>query len=234
MNRICTICARGGSKGLPGKNTALLAGKPLIAHSIIQAKKSNLFKYIAVSSDSDEILKVSKEWGADILIKRPDELSSDTAPKVPVIRHALLEAEKMTNEHFDVLVDLDCTAPIRKVSDVLSCVKMLEENNADNVVTGCKSRKSPFFNMVKINNQGICELVDSSFSNVSRRQDAPKTFDMNASIYVWQRQKLLDEDRLFLNKTLFYEMPKETSFDIDSDLDFKLVTAIFHSSFNLD
>src|SRR5438045_2301672 len=95
MKRLCTICARGGSKGIKGKNIRALLGKPLIAYSIEQAKMSGLFDAIAVSSDSDAILEAAGKCGADYLIKRPAELATDQAPKVPVIRHCVAEAEKL-------------------------------------------------------------------------------------------------------------------------------------------
>ena len=87
MKRLCTICARGGSKGVKGKNLRLLAGKPLIAHSIEQARQSGLFEAIGVSSDSNDILKTADEWGADYLVERPAEMASDTAGQLPAIRH---------------------------------------------------------------------------------------------------------------------------------------------------
>src|SRR4051812_9706112 len=105
MNRVCVIGARGGSKGVKNKNTRLLLGKPLIAHTIDQAKRSGLFKYVSVSSDSDLILSVAKEWGADFVIKRPEEMATDVAPKIPVMRHCALEVEKLTSMTFDTIVD---------------------------------------------------------------------------------------------------------------------------------
>src|ERR1700704_6139778 len=113
MKRLCTICARGGSKGVKGKNLRPLLGRPLIAHSLEQARSCGLFELIAVSSDASEILEVARAFGADLLIQRPDELASDTAAKIPAIRHAVLEAESRSAQHFDTLVDLDATSPLR-------------------------------------------------------------------------------------------------------------------------
>jgi len=127
MKRLCTICARGGSKGVKGKNIRPLLGKPLIAHSIEQARKSGLFAAIAVSSDSDIILQIAKEWGVDFLIKRPDELATDHAAKLPVIRHCVAEVERQSGYCFDTIVDLDATSPLRSVEDICSAVALLEE-----------------------------------------------------------------------------------------------------------
>src|SRR5262249_41610775 len=100
MTVLCTICARGGSKSVPGKNLREILGKPLIAYTIEQARQSRLFSSIAVSSDSENILSMAKEFGADILVRRPDELASDSAPKVPAIRHCLEAAERDLGRRF--------------------------------------------------------------------------------------------------------------------------------------
>ncbi len=224
MNRICTICARGGSKGVKSKNTKQLLGKPLIAHTIIQAKKSQLFDVIAVSSDSDEILHLAKEYGADVVVKRPNELATDNAAKLPVIQHCLLTAEEQTDKKFDIVVDMDATSPLRLIEDIRSSVKMFEEDlTAHNLITGAPARRSPYFNLVEVDNDGHTTLSKSLENAVVRRQDAPKCFDMNASIYIWRRETLLGSSSVFLPKTLLYEMPEERSVDIDSELDFEFV-----------
>lgn len=224
MNRLCTICARGGSKGVTNKNIKLLLGKPLIAHTIMQAKKSGLFNYVAVSSDSEEILSVAKAWGADVLIKRPDELATDQAAKLPVIRHALKAVEQQTGQKFHIHVDLDATSPLRNIADIEGAVKMLESNKEiANVITGAPARRSPYFNLVELNTEGYVELSKELSTSIVRRQDSPKCYDMNASIYVWRREVLLAEDKVILPKTALYEMPEERSIDIDSPLDFDFV-----------
>ncbi len=223
MKRLCIIGARGGSKGLKNKNIKILLGKPLIAHSIDQAKRSKLFEYISVSSDSDEILNVSKEWGADFIIKRPEEMASDTASKVPVMRHCMLETEKMCHIKFDTVVDLDCTSPLRFPEDIIESVKLLEETGVKNVVTGAPSRKSPYFNMLEINENGTAVLSKKIETTVYRRQDSPKTYDMNASVYAWKRDVLAEENTIFLEDTKLYVMPEERSLDIDNQLDFEIV-----------
>lgn len=225
MNRICTIGARGGSKGVPNKNLRVLLGKPLIAHSIDQAKKSKLFDYIAVSSDSDEILCVAKEYGADILVKRPEEMATDTAAKLPVIQHCLQFAEKETMQKFDVIVDLDATSPLRLIDDIIHSVQIFESNQqATNLITGMPSRRSPYFNLVELNHKGFVELSKNLKQPLVRRQDSPKCFDMNASIYIWRRDTLLKCTSVFMDGTILYEMPEERSIDIDSPIDFEFVS----------
>ena len=118
MKILCTICARGGSKGLRNKNIKNINGSPLIHHTINQAINSNLFDKIVVSSDSDKILNISNKKKIDYLIKRSKKLSSSSTPKIPVIRNALIEAEKKFNIKFDYIMDLDVSSPLRNLSDI--------------------------------------------------------------------------------------------------------------------
>ena len=224
VRRLCTICARGGSKGVPSKNIRDLRGKPLIAHSILQAKESGLFQNIAVSSDSRDILDIAKRWGADILVERPAALATDEAAKLPVIQHCAVEAEKKTGMAFDTIVDLDATAPLRTAGDIQGAVRLLEESKAPNVTTGMPARRSPYFNLVEVDEKGCVSLSKRPEKPVERRQDAPRCFDMNASIYVWKRPALLGSKSILLPETLLYVMPEERSVDIDSELDFEIVS----------
>lgn len=228
MKRLCTICARGGSKGVKNKNVRELMGKPLIAHSILQAKESGLFDAIAVSSDSDQILEVARTWGADYLIVRPDELAQDTSPKLPVIQHCATEVEKRTGCAYDTFVDLDATSPLRVSRDIVQAVEMLEKNGASNVITGAPARRSPYFNLVEVDDMGVARLSKPTEVQVIRRQDAPKCYDMNASIYVWERNAFFKNKSIFNDDTLLYVMPEDRSIDIDSELDFEFVNFIFN------
>lgn len=227
MKRLCTICARGGSKGVKGKNVRLLGGKPMIAHSIEQARAAGTFDLLAVSSDSDEILSVARDYGCDVLIKRPAELATDKAAKLPVIRHCVAEVERESGEWFDTLVDLDATSPLRIPDDIVAAIRLLEDSGAGNVITAMPSRRSPYFNLVECDANGIVHLSKSSQAQVVRRQDAPKCYDMNASIYVWRRESLFANETLFNEDTRLYVMPEERSIDVDSELDFRFVEHLF-------
>lgn len=223
MTAICTLCARGGSKGVKNKNIRLLQGKPLLAYSIEQAHDSGLFDVIAISSDSEQILEVAANYGADYLIHRPKNMATDLAPKLPVIRHCVEETERITNITFDICVDLDATSPLRSVHDICSAVNLLIESKAENVITAMPARRSPYFNMVELDDNGMPRLVKELASPCSRRQDAPQCYDMNGSIYVWTRAALLSSDNLYQPNTRLYVMPEERSIDIDSELDFLFV-----------
>ncbi len=223
MTLLCTICARGGSKGVPGKNLREILGKPLIAYSIEQARASGLFAAIAVSSDSEEILSVARAFGAGILVRRPDELASDSAPKVPAIRHCLEAAERELGRQFPVFVDLDATSPLRLPEDIVGAVRLLERRGVSSVVTGAPARRSPYFNLVELDERGVVHLSKQSARPIVRRQDAPRCYDMNASIYVWRRDVFYRDPAVFYDDTLLFEMPEERSIDIDSELDFEIV-----------
>lgn len=229
MINLCTICVRGGSKGVPNKNGRLIAGKPLLAHSIQQAKDTGLFRAIAVSSDSEELLNLALEHGANLAIRRPDELATDTAPKLPVIRHAMLSAEEMLGVRTDIHVDIDATSPLRIPADIAACVEMTAGEGVTNVITGTPARRSPYFNLVELDPSGAPILSKILPSGVSRRQDAPPAFDMNASIYAWKRDELLNMERLFGPGTRLHVMPEERSIDIDSELDFRIVRMLMES-----
>lgn len=220
---LCTICARGGSKGVKNKNIKELCGKPLIAYTIEQAKASKLFEHIVISTDSDAIASVAKEYGADVFFKRSAEMASDTAGKLDVIRDAFIRSEAHYQDTFDYLIDLDATAPLRSVEDIVNSFNQLLENNNDNLITAMPSRRSPYFNLVEVDLNGKVALSKKLDSTVLRRQDAPKSYDMNASIYIWKRNAILNEYSLFLEKTGLYLMPEERSIDIDNELDFEFV-----------
>jgi CMP-N,N'-diacetyllegionaminic acid synthase len=223
MTLLCTICARGGSKGVVGKNIRELHGKPLLAWSIEQARQTGLFEAIAFSSDSDLLLETALKSGADIAVKRPDEMATDTAPKLPAIRHCLEQAIARTGNTPEIFVDLDVTSPLRLPSDIAGVVELLRQSGARNVITGATAHRSPYFNLVEARVDGSVGLSKVANPPIVRRQDAPRCFDMNASIYAWRVASFLENPAVFYPDTRLFEMPEERSADIDSDLDFMLV-----------
>lgn len=219
MRVIATICARGGSKGVPRKNLRMLCGKPLIVHTIEQALACKSIDQTYVSTDDLEISEVARQAGARIPFLRPAELATDTAGKLPAIRH--LAEHILSNERpFDLLVDLDPTSPLREIGDIQACIDAVKLG-VDNVITAYPSEKSPYFNMVERNEQGWARLSKSLEPSPVRRQDAPPVFSMNASIYVWRRETL--GRGLFEGHTYLHIMPRERSIDIDSEIDFMFV-----------
>jgi N-acylneuraminate cytidylyltransferase/CMP-N,N'-diacetyllegionaminic acid synthase len=223
MRRICTICARGGSKGVENKNLRLVRGVPLIAHTIAHALAAGVFDEIAVSSDSRAILDEAARRGVKHLVERPAELATDTAAKVPAIRHCVRTIEERLGVRFDTCCDLDATSPLRRGTDVANSVRLLEEKGVGNLFSVVPARRSPYFNLVELDEQGTARLSKRLTKPIVRRQDAPQCFDMNASIYVWRRDALESGDTVFLDDTAVYVMDHRSAFDIDSEGDLQIV-----------
>lgn len=217
---LCVIPARGGSKGLPGKNIKDLLGKPLIAYTIQQAKESRYVDRVIVSTDNEEIATVSKRYGADVPFMRPPELATDKSSTIDVLLHAMDWMENREKISFDIILLLHTTAPLRTVQDIDNCIELLIEKGADNVFSVTESHKNPYFNMVE-RRDGTVRLVKEGY--FVTRQSAPRVFDINCSIYAWWKDALKSKKSLFLEKTNIYVMPKERSFDVDDYIDFKII-----------
>jgi CMP-N,N'-diacetyllegionaminic acid synthase len=221
MKILGTICARGGSKGVNNKNIKELQGKPLIAYTIEYFKKWDKAEKIVCSTDSEKIAEVAKKYGAEIPCMRPANLATDTAFKLDVLKHIVKFVERKENVKYDVIVDLDPTAPLRKKKFLEEAYKKFIDSDVNNLYSVCKARKNPYFNMVELDEKGYAHLCKKSI--VVRRQDAKNVYGMNASIYIYKRDFLLNTNTLHSDKTIIYEMPDNTSIDIDSELDFKFV-----------
>jgi N-acylneuraminate cytidylyltransferase/CMP-N,N'-diacetyllegionaminic acid synthase len=151
-------------------------------------------------------------------------MASDSAPKVPAIRHCAESAEKSTGIHFNVIVDLDATAPLRIVDDIVGAVRLLETSDFANIVSGAPARRSPYFNLVERDDTGRVHLSKPPKDNIFRRQDSPDCFDLNASIFVWTRDMLYSDVPTPLgDNTGIFVMPEERSIDIDTETDFEFV-----------
>lgn len=223
-NLLITICARGGSKGVKRKNIRHLNGFPLIYYTIKQAKDWNKAKNIVVSTDSEEIANIAKKYGAEVPFMRPKKLASDTTPKLSALRHALLKSENFYKERFDFLMDLDVTAPIRKVQDLENAYKLFLKKNPQTLFSVVNARRNPYFNMVEEEKNGRVVLSKNGKS-FTRRQDAPKVYDMNASIYIYERNYLLNEknNSPISKNSIAYVMDEISRTDIDSEIDFKYI-----------
>jgi CMP-N-acetylneuraminic acid synthetase len=222
---LLTIAARGGSKGLKNKNIRHLCGHPLIAHTIMQARKWNKADYIICSTDSEEIARIAKSYGAQAPFIRPAELATDTAGKLDVLRHALKEAEKITGQEYSIIIDLDVTAPMRKLSDIDGCLKKFLDESPKVVFSVSSARKNPYFNMIRLDDKGYAQLVSKVDSPIKRRQDAPKVYDVNASIYVYDRSYLIDEKSQtpISDRSMVWIMDEFSAYDIDNEIDFQFI-----------
>lgn len=222
---LLTVAARGGSKGVKNKNIRMLCGAPLIAHTIMQAKKWGRAARIICSTDSDEITSIAGQYGADVPFVRPAELATDESGKIEVLRHALEAVEKEDGTVYPIIIDLDVTAPVRKISDIEGALQLFLKERPKTVFSVVPSRKNPYFNMVELDTENRAVLVKALDSTLRRRQDAPRVYDMNASIYVYDRDYLLDRSTrsAISDRSFVFVMDGLSAFDIDSELDFQFI-----------
>jgi CMP-N,N'-diacetyllegionaminic acid synthase len=225
-NRIATICARQGSKGVPGKNVKLMCGKPLVQHAIEQAQTAQaggIVDAVAVSTDSLEILDIAAMLNVEYCIRRPDEMATDKASKLPALVHIIEIVEAAIGGKLDAIVDLDPTSPLRNLDDITGALAMFDTYRPGSVLTGSEARKSPYFNLMELQADGTVQLSKPAESGPYRRQDCPPCYDMNAAIYVWDRDQFLADPRVFYNDSRLFVMPESRSHDIDNEMDWAFV-----------
>lgn len=226
MTCVALVCARGGSKGLPGKNIRPLAGKPLIAWAIHQAKAVMRIDRVLVSTDAPEIARVALAAGAEVPFVRPSELAQDTSPEWLVWRHALDYLRQADGRYPDVLMVVPATAPLRHVSDLKRCLDEYDKGEADAIITVTDSHRSPYFNMVKQNPDGNVSLVIPPAGPLFRRQDVPTVYDITTVAYVVRPEFVMGESGIFSGVVRHVHVPVERALDIDTLLDFRIAEAL--------
>jgi N-acylneuraminate cytidylyltransferase len=222
MKTVAFIFARSGSKGLPNKNIKLLAGKPLIAYSIEQALATKRIERVIVSTDSNEIAKVALDFGAEVPFLRPYKLATDESPEWLSWRHGLEYLRTSTGSLPQVMVSLPPTAPLRNNQDIENCLNEFEKGDSDVVIAVTDAHRNPYFNMVKTNIDGSVSLVNNMKTRISRRQEAPKLYDVTTICYVANPEFVLNHNSIFEGKVKSVYIPIERSIDIDSLLDFQI------------
>lgn len=225
MSLLVTIAARGGSKGVPQKNIRPLCGQPLIAHTIAQAQRWGRADRIIVSTDSAEIAEVARTAGAEVPFLRPAELATDAIGKIPVLVHALAQAEAIYQMRFDAVMDLDATAPLRTVDDLERCYQLFLQRRPKTLFSVVHSHKNPYFNMVEQDARGFAVLCKRPAQPVLRRQDVPEVYSLNASIYVYRRDFLASEPQggVVTDESLLYVMDERSAYDVDREIDFQFI-----------
>lgn len=222
---LITICARGGSKGIPGKNIKSLNGRPVIDYSIKHAIAFAEFYDnvdIALSTDSHEIKQAAASCGLISEYLRPNFLANDTAGKIEVLDHILKYEEQQRQKKYDFLVDLDVSSPLRTVKDIRKAFEIFRKNEeALNIFSVSKPHKNPYFNVVELKDDGFCKLVKQS--DIKSRQTAPVVYDMNASFYIYRKAFFdLSLKSAITNRSLGFLMD-HICFDIDEPLDFDMM-----------
>jgi CMP-N-acetylneuraminic acid synthetase len=223
---VALICARGGSKGLPGKNIRPLAGRPLIAWAITQARAVPRIGRIIVSTDSEQIAAVAREAGAEVPFLRPEELARDDSPEWLVWRHALSYLKESSGAYPDALIAVPATAPLRSPADLENCLEEFAKGGADIVFTVTDAHRSPYFSMVKRNSDGTIGLVIPPEGPMFRRQDAPVVYDITPVAYVARPEYVMTRTGLFEGRARVVHIPPERAVDIDTLFDFKIAECL--------
>jgi len=221
MKPICFIAARGGSKGVPGKNLRLLGNKPLIAHTIEKSLDSKLFDHVIVSTEDPEIAKISKKYGAEVPFMRPKNLAKDTTGMAEVMIHGITKLQSM-KYNFDIFVNRDCTVPFIRNSDINSSIKLLKKTKCDAVYGVYVQHFNPYFNMMEMSKNGFLKFSKKMKHKPTRRQDAPKVLQLNG-FFTYNVKRFLKFGNQYPPKGLPLEIPVETGIMIDTELEFKIV-----------
>ena len=226
MKILGVITARGGSKGIPGKNIKPLMGKPLIAYTIEAAKASGAFDRIILSTDDEEIAKVAKEFGCEVPFVRPAELSGDTAGHLGVMQHAVAWLKE--NEHYepDAVMILQPTSPLRQAFHIKGACDLMQEHQPDSVLSvstvpdDCNSQKTMI-----LQEDGRLVLLNGNpvYKRVARRQDLRVEYRSAGMIFLFKTALLFDKENpnFYGEHTLPYEIEEKYLADIDSPGDFE-------------
>lgn len=224
------IPARGGSKGIPGKNIKLMGGEPLICRSIDIARKFVSDKDICITSDSDEIINVVKNYGVKVPFKRPDYLATDTASSYDVLIHAI-DFYKAKGIEYDWMVLLQPTTPFRKEEDLHKMLEMMTDD-LDMVVSVKQAETNPYYNCYKINEAGYLQkFIQSSASGngYGRQATRPLIYEKNGSVYIINLKSLRKQKINEFEKVHIYEMNKVYSIDLDEPLDWIFAEAVLNA-----
>lgn len=218
------IPARGGSKRLPRKNIKLLVDKPLIAWSIEVAKACKYVDRVIVSTDDEEIKKISEQYGAEVPFLRPEYLSIDHASSFDVIKHAIdFLTLSRSNE---LIVLLQPTSPLRLASEIDAALEFFVQKNAKGVVSISETEHSPMWSNTLPEDGCMSDFIRPEVQG-KRSQDLPTFFRLNGSIYIYETLSLLEQSKIFFNENVYgFQTSLETAVDIDTGLDFSIAETI--------
>jgi CMP-N,N'-diacetyllegionaminic acid synthase len=218
---LAIIPARGGSKGIPRKNIRDLCGKPLIAWTIEEAKKSKYIDRLILSSEDAEIIAVAKKWGCEVPFVRPKELAQDDTPGIAPVLHAI----DTLADKYDYTVLLQVTSPLRTIADIDGCIECCLQQEAKSCVSVSEAKENPYWMFRMTQNSTLTNMIDDDKEYV-KRQDLPKCYLLNGAVYVAETNWLLKTKNFRSEETVGYIMPIDRSVDIDCEMDFKFCELI--------
>lgn len=214
---LALILARGGSKGLPGKNIKPLAGKPLLAWTIEAARQSRYVDRLVLSSDDEAIQQIARDWGCEVPFTRPAELASDTSSAADAVLHAM---ENLPVHDFIVL--LQPTSPLRQAEDIDRCLELCVERDAQACVSLSPAEKPPYWHCTLDETGHLSPLFPQVLANTTNRQALPPTYLPNGAVYVSRWPAFRARKTCYHDAAVGYPMPRERSIDIDTQADFDL------------
>lgn len=232
---ICAIFARGGSKGIPGKNLKQIKGQSLLEIAIDQAQQSKFVREVFVSTDSPEIAEVATRAGATVPFLRPAHLATDESPEWESWQHFVSQVVPKANLATTWLATMPTTAPLRNVADIDGCIQLaLESQNTSGAICITKSKAHPDFNLLRKNSKSWVDIFSNEHKNSlpHRRQDSEPVWEIVPSAYCMNSQFIITSKSMWEGKLKGFEVPVERSLDIDSDFDFYLAELLFQRKQN--
>ncbi len=220
MGALAVVPARGGSKGLPGKNLAEAGGRPLLAWTLEAAREARCVERVVVSTDCPRIAEAAGRMGAEVPFRRPSELARDETPGLPVLRHAVRWLEEHRGYAPEWVICLQPTSPLRIAADVEAAFEIAVARGADSVVSVTPARPHPFW-AKRLDPDGRLAALDPSRGG-SRRQDLPEAWMPNGAVYVARRAFLLEAESFLDGRCYAHPMPPERSLDVDEPFDLEL------------
>ena len=225
MKPICLIAARGASKGVSRKNTKIIGGKPLIAHTIKASLESKIFSHVVVSTEDNEIAKIAERYGAEVPFLRPKKLATENASMDKVIDHAINKLLSLGYD-FDVLVNRDCTAPFLRISDIKKGVSLFNKNKSDLVVAAYKTHLNPYFNMMELGSKGFLKFSKQTKKCVNNRQDAPVVYQLTG-FQIINVTRFLKYKKIYMPRISPIEIPTKTGLMIDNEFEFQIADCMY-------
>ncbi|MCQ9206946.1 MAG: acylneuraminate cytidylyltransferase family protein [Omnitrophica bacterium] len=229
MKIVALIPARRGSKGVPGKNVRLFAGKPLIAWTIEHALRVPQIERLICSTDDSNIAQIARSYGCEVPFMRSKSLAKDDVPGIEVALHAIDFIKTKEQKPCDTIVYLQCTSPCRTSESIACAIKMYMQSHVKNLISVCEAEHSPYL-MLRMNPEGRLEKIMKNDLPLTQRQDLPKAYRPNGAIYISDAETIMRTRSFYEPEPLAFVMEKRQSVDIDDEFDFELAEFLYRKA----